>query len=123
MKSSFPGMDPYLEARWSDVHAMLIATIKEALQPRLPAGLRARSEERVLLEDLATPEPFVIEFQDGPAIDRFLQIIDVTNGNRVVTAIEILSPWNKAPGRLNDAYRRKVTDYAGASVNVVEIDL
>ena len=51
MKSPFPGMDPYLEARWSDVHVTLIALIKEALQPLLPRGLRARSEERVLLED------------------------------------------------------------------------
>jgi hypothetical protein len=25
MKSPFPGMDPYLESRWSDVHPKLIA--------------------------------------------------------------------------------------------------
>ena len=50
MKSPFPGMDPFLEARWSDVHVTLIGFIKEALQPVLPPGLRARSEERVLLE-------------------------------------------------------------------------
>ena len=50
MKSPFPGMDPYLESRWSDVHSALIIAIREALQPRLPSNLRARSEERVLLE-------------------------------------------------------------------------
>lgn len=146
-------MDPYLQARWSDVHAKLIAFIGEALQPALPAGLRARSEERVLLETIdgdpvrryrgdvaivetrpgepkrfapdrvTTVEPVVIEFSDEPYVDRFVQIIDVTNGNRVITVIEVLSPWNKSPGRLNDDYRRKLKDFARGSVSVVEIDL
>src|SRR5438034_9975831 len=56
MKSPFPGMDPYLEARWSDVHLALLFLIKEAIQPSLPAGLRARTEERVILEE-ETGEP------------------------------------------------------------------
>ena len=34
--SPFPGMDPYLEARWSDVHAALCPAIRAALQPLLP---------------------------------------------------------------------------------------
>jgi hypothetical protein len=46
-------MDPYLERRWSDVHVRLIGLISEALQPLLPRDLRARAEERVLLEDAA----------------------------------------------------------------------
>jgi hypothetical protein len=155
MKSPFPGMDPYLEARWSDVHASLLFAIKEALQPELPSGLRARTEERVVLEDagggepisryrpdvavvdtgrghpsaggaaaaVAVPEPFTVRFFDEPQVDRFLQIVDVTNGNRVITAIEVLSPWNKNPGRVNEEYRRKLKDYAASGVNVVEIDL
>jgi hypothetical protein len=50
MLSPFPGMDPYLEARWSNVHTTHIALIQEILQPALPFGLRARAEERVLLQ-------------------------------------------------------------------------
>jgi hypothetical protein len=153
MESPFPGMDPYLESRWSDVHVRLIAYIGEALQPLLPPDLRARSEERVLLEsadgeDLtvyrsdvavvdtgasrpqpqaaagqATVEPVLIDIQPGPRLDRFVQIVDAKRGNRVVTVIEVLSPWNKAPGRLNREYRRKVEDYASAEVGLVEIDL
>ncbi len=152
MKSPFPGMDPYLEERWSDVHATLIALIKEALQSRLPAALRARSEERVVLEEVggpeqsyrsdiavvnvgrqstiappggaaATLEPVIIDFYEGPAVERWVHIIDRTNGNRVVTAIEVLSPWNKAPGKLNQSYRKKLDDYKRASVSTVEIDL
>jgi hypothetical protein len=155
MKSPFPGMDPYLEARWSDVHATLIAMIKEALQPNLPVGLRARTEERVLLEqsneeedniqayraDVAVvetrlhngpratastatvPEPLHIHFYDAPEAERWIQIIDSTSGNRVITSIEVLSPWNKWSGRLNKLYRKKLKDYEDADVSVVEIDL
>src|SRR5438046_150775 len=60
---------------------------------------------------------------EGPTFDRFIQIIDTSAGNRVITAIEILSRWNKGPGRLNKVYRRKLKDYARAGVSVVEIDL
>ena len=51
MKSPFPGMDPYLELRWGDVHSSLVTLITEAIQPLLPSDLRARGEERILLED------------------------------------------------------------------------
>ena len=64
-----------------------------------------------------------MRFFDEPQVDRFLQIVDVTNSNRVVTALEVLSPWNKSPGRLNEEYRRKLKDYAASAVNLVEIDL
>src|SRR5271168_1693185 len=50
MASPFPGMDPYLEAHWRDVHASLIIYARDALQGVLPSSLRARVEERVLLE-------------------------------------------------------------------------
>ncbi len=53
MPSPFPGMDPYLEAHWRDVHASLVIYSRNALQGVLPRSLRARVEERVLLE---TPE-------------------------------------------------------------------
>ncbi len=50
MPSPFPGMDPYLEAHWRDVHASLVIYARNALQGALPTGLRARVEESVLLE-------------------------------------------------------------------------
>jgi hypothetical protein len=43
-------MDPYLEAHWRDVHASLIIYARDALQGALPGSLRARVEERVLME-------------------------------------------------------------------------
>ena len=157
--SPFPGMDPYLQRRWSDVHNKLIAFLGEALTPGLPAGLRARTEERVLLEDedsdsigqwyrpdvvVVTARPrvggdrsaasatsvpdwgaaaVVVELPVEPEVDRWVQIIDTSEDNRVVTAIAVLSPANKRRGPLNDLYRRKLKDYARGQVNVVEVDL
>ena len=50
MKSPFPGMDPYLEQHWGDVHQAFITYVRDALQTRLPAELRARMQERVYVE-------------------------------------------------------------------------
>jgi Protein of unknown function (DUF4058) len=50
MGSPFPGMDPYLEPCWGDVHGRLIVSAADWLQRRLPSGLRARLGERVIGE-------------------------------------------------------------------------
>jgi hypothetical protein len=50
VKSPFPGLDPYLEARWGDVHQRLITYAADQLGSQLPPDLRARVEERVFVE-------------------------------------------------------------------------
>jgi hypothetical protein len=50
MKSPFPGMDPYLERHWGDVHQAVVTYIRDWLQSRLPVDLRARMQERVYIE-------------------------------------------------------------------------
>src|SRR5713101_2589675 len=50
MKSPFPGMDPYLEQHWGDVHHNLISFAEGLLNERLPRDLRARAQERILVE-------------------------------------------------------------------------
>jgi len=50
MRSPFPGMDPYLEQYWGDVHQAFVTYLRDALQLRLPASLRARMQERVYIE-------------------------------------------------------------------------
>src|SRR5260221_11765603 len=50
MASPFPGMDPYLESHWRDVHASFIIYIRDQLQDLLPRGLFARVEERVFVD-------------------------------------------------------------------------
>ncbi len=46
----FPGMNPYLERHWRDVHARLIVYACDSLQAQLPDGLIARIEERVYVD-------------------------------------------------------------------------
>jgi hypothetical protein len=153
MKSPFPGMDPYLESRWGDVHTTLCGEIRTTLQPLLPVGLRARAQQDVILEDaigedwqklesdtavvetgeaarrsspgaaVATVEPVIVRYIPEVERNRWVEIIDTTAGNRVVTVIEILSPGNKLSGGLNRRYRQKLARYVEAGVNVVEIDL
>lgn len=48
----FPGMDPYLESEWEDVHALLNSFARIQLSNRLPDDLRVRSEKRVLVESM-----------------------------------------------------------------------
>jgi Protein of unknown function (DUF4058) len=50
MKSPFPGMDPYLERHWGDVHQRIITYTCDWLSARLPSDLRARMQERVYVE-------------------------------------------------------------------------
>jgi hypothetical protein len=153
MKSPFPGMDPYLEGRWPGVHVLLISAITEMLQGQLPPALRARPEERLLLESVedvaeirqykpdvmvvetgghgapaeassvATIEPVAVHIELPELFDRFIQIVDVSAGDKVVTVIEILSPWNKAAGTLNQKYMEKLAGYQAARINIVEVDL
>lgn len=55
-KNPFPGMNPWLEAHWGDVHARLTTYACDHLQTLLPAGLRARIEEYVSVESEGVPE-------------------------------------------------------------------
>lgn len=155
MPSPFPGMDPYLEQFWRDIHARLIIYAADQLQTRLPPDLRARVEERVFVEPAfgtprsvypdirvvergrgqvappspsvspgpAVAEPLVIYVPDESVTERYIDIIDMGSGRRVVTAIEVLSLANKSPGEGQELYRKKQRELRDGRVNLVEIDL
>lgn len=152
MKSPFPGMDPYLERHWEDVHTRLIGYIADAIQPQLADDLIARMEEKVYVEDeserhlrrpdvriVETPmpwepgtraptstavvdEPILLEPIGDPIRQRSVLIYD-SAGNRIITAIEVLSPWNKTLGKAVEAYLHKREKYINSEMNLVEIDL
>lgn len=152
MKSPFPGMDPYLEARWGDVHARLATHACEQLSDNLPDDLIARTEEYVEVgtatEDpstryspdvyvteyddelapvpnasVAVAEAFVLQIASEPRTLRRILISDVESRHRVITAIEFLSPSNKVGVQGRNAYRRKRRKFIAGEVNFVEIDL
>ncbi len=152
MPSPFPGMDPYLERYWLDVHQRLIIYASDLLQPRLPTGLRARVQERVFVEteegrsrtlypdvhvvEMPTPgpsrkveegiavaQPLVVHVEHEPIRQGFIQIIESGSGGRVITLIEFLSPSNKISGDGQRLYLKKRAEAMAAGTNVVEIDL
>lgn len=152
MKSPFPGMDPYLEEHWRDIHHSFLTYARDELQEYLPRDLRARLEERVFVEpedgdgrgiypdvrvveypgrgggtalatDVAVAEPLIIHGESEPATEGFIEIIDVATGNRVVTVIELLSDSNKQPGAGQEQYRKKQREYLQGGTSLVEIDL
>src|SRR5205085_4164835 len=69
--------------------------------------------------DVAKP---LLVLAHDPALDRHVQIIDPSSGNRVITAIEVLSPSNKLPGDGRRAYQSKQHHFVCAGVNLIEID-
>lgn len=50
-RSPFPGMDPYIELRWPDIHARLLVYASNQLNSQLPGDLSARIEETLTVEE------------------------------------------------------------------------
>jgi hypothetical protein len=152
MPSPFPGMDPYLERHWGDVHHRFITYASDQLQAALPKPLVARVEERVFVESapatrrhvvpdvriverrrgkrngtrtngaVTVAEPLIIAL-DEPVTQGFIEIRDAASGNRVVTVVEVLSLANKVPGLGQTLYRQKQQELLEGRVSLVEIDL
>ena len=148
MPSPFPGMDPYLEPHWLDVHTSLIGEARRNLNRSLPTGLVARAEERVAIESseddvrrvgpdvrvfspaAAAPEeevgdvlieaPYKLVVEIDPVMERYIRILD--EGGTLITTVEFLSPGNKRGVGLTD-YREKRQQLLQAGVHVVEVDL
>ena len=108
MESPFPGFDPHLESHWRSVHHRLVTYAADLLQGAVPRCMRVEINERVYAAGVR---------------ETYLEIIDTTSGNRVVTAIEFPSPTNKIGGDGNDLYVRKQREYRAGKVTRVEIDL
>src|SRR5687768_8033362 len=150
MRSPFPGMDPYLERHWLDVHTKLVAYAADALNEQLPADLVASTEERVAVEaepggehvfapDVFVSEstaqavtgagsstgvleaPFRLVAQVEPVTERFVRIVEA-GGERLITVIEFVSPTKKRGEGLL-AFRNKRAELLASGVNFVEVDL
>jgi hypothetical protein len=151
--SPFPGMDPYLERHWRDVHADLVTQSRSQLNRVLPGDLVARVEERVVIDSVdyqttraiypdarvfADPKavPSVSTGQSGTAVmepiileqeseEHVETYVTILDGEggELITVVEFLSPTNKLPGLGRDQYRQKRSELLAARVNFVEVDL
>lgn len=152
MHCPFPGMDPYLErsAIWPDFHDSLIAYQRETLNPLLRPRYAALTQDRLYVVESDRPiwpdvsvlrtrrgrrggststvaakpdKAVVIEMFREEIRQPLIHIIELAAGNRIVTAIEVLSPDNKMPGDGRTSYLRKGDELWQAHANLVEIDL
>ncbi|HEX6984817.1 MAG TPA: DUF4058 family protein [Planctomycetaceae bacterium] len=152
MPSPFPGMDPFIQGQiWLDFHNSFCIGLRNALAPKLLPRYVIQVDERLVLETDAEPavyfpdvavkessptplgtagepvggialEPVVLTRKRfEPAREVVLQVLD-RNSRRVITVIELLSPWNKAP-RGYEEYLLKRDDLLDAGINLLEIDL
>ena len=153
MKSPFPGMDPYLESHWGDVHISLITYARDQIRAQLPSDLKVRAEEHVAVQlpdeashgfypdvhvierpssktasatspsAVAVAEPLIVPIHWEQETQRSIQILDGHSGNRIVTTIEILSPANKSSAATAETFQEKQRKLLEGGVNLVEIDL
>lgn len=151
MQNPFPGMNPWLERFWPDIHAALLVYARDQLNAELPPDLQARVDERLAIDTeeekprtyvpgVAVTEPWdrpagpvlgeaglgavaaePIVVDFGEQVLRHLEIVD--SRAHVITAIELLSPSNKEEVERRVAWKEKRFDYLRAGINVVEIDL
>lgn len=151
MPCPFPGMDPYIErpSIWPDFHDRLVTYLCGALQPLVKPRYVALMQDRVYIvrdQQIRKPDVSIVRVSnrertrgatalvemDEPAIfevkreevrQPLIEIIEPAAGNRVVTAIEVLSPDNKHPGPGRTSYLAKRDQYEAADANLIEIDL
>ncbi len=153
MPSPFPGMDPYLERAdlWPNVHNSLMAALRDDLAPRLRPRYFVGLEERAVLAvaddaaigtrpDLAVGEtaPEAGALHEAGLIYEVPVAVTVllpdyvrlgylelrtAADDRIVTVVELLSPFNKRSGEGWDDYTRKRGQVLASAVHLVEIDL
>lgn len=153
MKSPFPGMDPFVEPNWRDIHASMMTYARDQLVDQLPPTLIARIEERVVFEMddeeySRSPDVHVVDMSpgtpdgltatavmkgaksepvliplQGEPLTERFLEIRDVQGHRLVTVLEIMSVTNKTRGDGLNQYREKRLELRRGGVNLVEIDL
>ncbi len=149
----FPGMNPYLEEFWHDVHPRLLMLASNQLQRALPRDLKARLEQHLsLLEegaergvgrraDVAIVEPWSEETDranpllasTGVAVaEPVLLELDppthrflqiVDTAGHIVTIIEFLSLGNKTRAEDRAGFAWKRRQIFESGISFVEVDL
>ncbi len=136
---------------WPDFHDRFITHLSEALQPMLRPQYAAISQNRLYVVEherpiypdvsvIETPdwsisggatatavlpeldEPLILELDIEVIRHPVLHIIEPAAGNRIVAAIEVLSPELKELGPGRDLYRRKCDEVWASEAHLIEID-
>jgi len=139
VKNPFPGMNPWLEEYWPDVHASILVYARDQLNAELPPGFQARVDERLAIDagrekpTRYRPDVAITEDWDqvpcpalgegaklvaaakpvivdlGEEILRHLEIVD--SRSHIITTIELLLPLNKQDGQPQLDWANKRSDH------------
>lgn len=140
-------------AFWSSFHSRFIVALADAIESDLSPDYYIEVESRTYLDDSAgvlvgIPDavvvsqkleplqpnlsPSAIALQVKPqqvevpvpqeVTERYLEIRELATG-KVITAIELLSPKNKRPGKGRTTYEEKRTQILGGETHLVELDM
>src|SRR4051794_29351723 len=106
MPSPFPGMDPFIEKHWPDVHLALVAEARRILNREMPTGFVARIDFRPEAAD--------------SVITRHIRIAD--RQSRPITIVEFLVPPDKqTPGIA--AFEKMRSNLITRGISFVQVDL
>jgi hypothetical protein len=90
MRSPFPGMDPYLEQFWGDVHHTMINRSRAAIQKQLPEDLVARVDERVFVEPTeGQPRNIIPDVRVVERGQREMPVLRASNGVAVAEPLVV----------------------------------
>lgn len=98
MPGPFPGMDPWLESHWGDVHSRFIIYIQDELEPALPDNLYVRAQTRVVIRSMDDteggiyPDVQILESANTVASDPFGAIASTDGGVAVSEPIVLSLP-------------------------------
>jgi len=99
--------------------------VVESNRPIIPdvALVETNYPTRAAAAVLELDEPIVFQLRGEEIRQPYIQIVEPAAGNRLITAIEVLSPDNKMGGDGRKNYLKKRKEYRAARANLVEIDL
>ncbi len=100
--------------------AMILEYPKNYPPPRYEPEGRSLYEEAG--DGVLVAEPVTVTLIEEEVKERFIEIVDTRDGDRVVTTFELLSPSNKAPGQGLEEFRSKQAESWRAGVSLVELD-
>ncbi|MDW8026783.1 MAG: DUF4058 family protein, partial [Armatimonadota bacterium] len=153
MPSPFPGMDPYLEAPagWQEFHSRFINTMSDFLVPKvrpkyavyieryvyvaeiLGEKLRIRPDvtiaetgrEEIIAQPqtVSTAKTVLLPLPELEEVRHYFLEIRELETQKVVTVIEMLSPFNKQAGKGRDEYLSRRNEILLSDVHLVELDL
>ena len=76
-----------------------------------------------VMEEVEVDDPLIVRARVESVSEKYVAILDLHAGQRVVTVIEVVSPTNKQAGPGRTSYLDKQTEVLAGDVQLVEIDL